>query len=147
MNGRRRSGPRFLVAGALQHSQHLQNSNAAGAGRRRGDDFVIAIVAAQRRALDGLVLLQIVEGDQSAVGLHRGSEFVGDFSFVEIAGALVANALQSSGQLRLRQRLAVMRSQEDPLRLRKLREKLVVEGPSDQRLRKLESSGKPPEAR
>ncbi len=71
---------------------------------------------------DGLVILQILQGDQAAVGLHRRRQFAGNFALVEIIRAVLLNALQRGGQLRLHQLVADLNAQEDTLGVRELGE-------------------------
>ena len=96
----------FLIAGAFQHPQHLQNPDAAGTGRRRGDDPVSAIGSGQRRALDSGVVLQIGQRDQAAVAGHRFGEFLRRLAFVEFLRAVLRDAVQRARELGLRQSVA-----------------------------------------
>src|SRR5208283_2341497 len=72
MNRGRGACSGLLVAGPIEHRGYLQEPQAARTRRRRGDDFVAVITARERFAFFSLVIAKIVEGDEPAVGLHRG---------------------------------------------------------------------------
>ena len=110
MDGRGRPRARLFVSRALQHSEHLQQSDAARAGRRRGDDFVTVIMAVQRLAFLSLVGFQIRQRDQAAIGRHRGSQLLRSFTIIEIARTAIPNPLQSGSQFRLDKLVAIVRA-------------------------------------
>ena len=91
---------------ALQHVEHLEQHHAAGGRRRHRHDAQAAIAAAQHRALDRLVVLQVVAGHQPAGLAHRGGNLVGDRPFVERARALLGNRFQRVGEIGLHQQRA-----------------------------------------
>ena len=88
VQGRRGQQPLRLEVVRLEDVQHLDQRHAAGADRRHRDDLVAAIEAAQRRALPGLVLRQILSRDQAAVRFHVVGDAIRDPAFVEDVGAV-----------------------------------------------------------
>ena len=111
----------------LEHAEHLQQGDAARAGRGHGDDLVAAVVAAQGRALDGGITFEVGEGDVAAVFGHGVGDEAGGFAFVKFARAVFLEAGEGGGELGLAPEDAglVKRAvgEVDALGLRKLTEK------------------------
>ncbi len=90
------------VGGALLlHPDQLRQSDAAGAGQRRGIEAVALPVDTHRLAPFDAVGGQVLLADQPVVTLHLGHQQVCGLAFVEIIRPLVGDALQGLGQLRL----------------------------------------------
>jgi hypothetical protein len=88
----------------------ISRGHAAGAGRRRGDDFIAAELADQRPARLDLVGAQVGGRDEAAVALHFGFELRSNGALVELAGAALGNLLQGIGEVLLLE--GVARSKE-----------------------------------
>src|ERR1051326_3430419 len=121
MNRGSRSGARFFISRALEHAEHLQHSNPAGARRWRRDDVVAVIAACQRLPFGHLIILEVFQRDQAAVGLHRGGEALCRFAFIKIVSALLADALQSGCEFRLCEIVARLVTKKNFAARRKLR--------------------------
>ncbi len=80
--------------------------HAARRGRRHRDDVVAAVAAAHDRALDRLVILQIVRRHDAAGFFHRVGDPRGDRALVEGARAALGNRLQRVGEIELDQPVA-----------------------------------------
>ncbi len=99
-----------VVAGevriAFEDVEHLDQHNAARRRRRHRHDVMAAIAAAQRRALDRAVILQILRRHDAAVGLNGGRDAAGGLALVERAGAVACDRRQRVGEIALEQRVA-----------------------------------------
>ena len=73
--------------GMPDDAEDFAQRDAAGTGRRRGHDRVARVAAGQRLALDGAIIREVGEGDDSTRGLQRSDEGVGDRSAVETVDA------------------------------------------------------------
>ena len=117
---------------AFQNVEHLDQSDSARRRRRRADDLVSAIGAANRLALFDLILRQIVGGNQASALLDGRRQLARQRAMVEIV-RIVGDALQRLRQLRLLENVAwlvvVAVALEDAMRLGKLRQIGVAEGP------------------
>ena len=76
----RREAIVLLQVEGFEDVEHLHQAGAAGTWRRRAVDVVAAIGAVDRLALDGLVVGEVVGGDQPAARFHLGDELVGDLA-------------------------------------------------------------------
>ena len=86
---------------SFQNIQHLDDTHATGAGRWHADNLVATIGAAHRFALNRLVHGQILLGDQTTIGLHKGSQHAGILTPVETITPFVADPFKRPGQIRL----------------------------------------------
>src|SRR3954447_13510299 len=78
---------RLLVPGTFQHPENLKDREAARAGWRCGDHFILFVAAPQRRSFGNLVALQIVERDQPTAGCLEFRELACCFAFVKLTAA------------------------------------------------------------
>ncbi len=127
VNRRRRTGAALFVAGALEDAEHLEQRDAAGARRRRGDDGVVLVLAGQRRALDRLVALEIGQRDDAAVLRHLARRSASrsrlrrtrSAPFFEIRSSVCASSGCTSFSPIVVERAVAL---EDALRLRRARQ-------------------------
>ena len=70
-------------------------------GRRAGDDARAAVVADHRRALDHLVVSQVLERPVAAELAHAVDELLREIALVEPVGAFVGEQLEAGGELGL----------------------------------------------
>ncbi len=117
----------FAKIVALKNIQGLDQHDTAGGRRRRADDFVSAIGAANGLALLHFVVRQILGGNQAATFLHCRGKFARQCAVVEIVGFL-GDALERAGEVGLAENLSrlvvVAIALEDAARLGKFREVL-----------------------
>ena len=85
--------------------EDLADRRSAGAGRRRRDDVIATVAAAHRLALDHLVVPEILQGEDSAVGLASRDDGLRDRPAIEGIGPVTGDQLQCLRQLRLDQRV------------------------------------------
>ena len=86
---------------SFQDVQHLNQHDAARAGRRHADDLVAAIAAAYRLALDRLVPRQVLERDDAAVVGHEIGDQPCGLAPVEAVLAVPLDAFQRPREIRL----------------------------------------------
>ena len=91
-----------------EHAEHLQNANAAGAGRRRSNDVIAVVIAFERRAEDGPITCKISAEDEAAASFHGLRQFSCRLALVEVVRPLSRDALQGGGQFRLPEDLALL---------------------------------------
>ena len=124
MGRQSRASSRLFETGWFKHGQDLQNAQATRAGRRRRDDGVTVVGANKGPALQSLVLPEVLESDQPTVGLHVGSNKMGRFSFIEIPGTRIHEALERVSQFGLPKYfarfIATAVSEKDALGIREL---------------------------
>ena len=121
----RRAVARRREVVALEHVEHLDEGDAAGARGRHRDDLVAAVGAPDRLADPRLVGGQIGLRDQSAVRLHLACDERRRGPPVEAVRPLLRDALQRLGQIGLAQALARL---EGPAAVREHRERRRVAG-------------------
>ena len=71
-------------------------------GRRRAEDGVVAVSAADRRADFRLVAAEVGRGDETSSGRHFRHDLIGDRTGVESIGTVGGDACQGTGEIRLR---------------------------------------------
>ena len=115
---------------AIQDLQRLDQRRAGGHRRRRSEDRQATVAPGHRRPLDHLVLREILEADDAAVGFHVGRDAFGDAAAIERLGAFGRDRPQRRGVVRVREPLAGPRHaavrQVDPRRFRVALEQLRV---------------------
>jgi hypothetical protein len=92
-----------VVAG--EDVEDLDEDEAAGGWRRRGDDLVTAIVSYNGGAVFDFVSGEVGGGDEAAVGLLEGGDLLRHFSLVEVVG-VGGDAGEGGGQLGLAEGVA-----------------------------------------
>ena len=93
--------PPFANREVLKNIQDLNDVGATRGGRRHRKDIVSPVVALHRLADCGLIVCQIVQGDQAIAALHLFHDQPGGFALVKALDTLVSNTLKGGGQLRL----------------------------------------------
>ena len=83
--------------------EDLADRRSAGAGRRRRDDVIATVAAAHRLTLDHLVAPEILQGEDSAIGLAGRDDGLGNRPAIEGIGPVPGDELQGLRQLRLDQ--------------------------------------------
>ncbi len=105
-------GLRFVGMGdicqivAFKDVEHLDERDAAGGRRRHRNDFISAIGAAHRHALDRSIIFQVVGRHDPAGARDGGGNFLRDRPLVERARAVTRNCLQRIGKVLLHQTIA-----------------------------------------
>ena len=120
---------------AGENVEGLDEGDASGGGRRRGEDVVGlavgGVVAGQDRAVDGLVAGEVGRGEQPAVGVHEVGQLLGHFAVVELI-RVGDDALKGVGEVGLAEGLACLVefavAIEDALRFGELGQIAAVEG-------------------
>ena len=97
----RRPGARLLIPRAVEYRHHVQNADATGTGRRRGNDVISLVVAFQRNTFDSLVVAKVVQANQATVLLHGRGQQVRRLALVEIIGSQTGNAPKRARKFRL----------------------------------------------
>ena len=98
---RLRVAPDLAEIVALQNVEHLDQADAAGGGRRHGDDVVAAVCAAYHPALDGLVGGEIPRGHDAAGLLHSFGDLPRDAAAVESPWPACGDGAQCFGEITL----------------------------------------------
>ena len=115
---------------AFQNVERAEQDDSAGGGRRGADDGVVVEGAGDGRALDDIVLGEVVEGEQGAALAELVDQFVGQLAVVEVLG-VVGDALEGAGELGLAEGFALLIEMavalEDALRVGKPGEVGVAE--------------------
>src|SRR3990172_89312 len=83
----------------------LEEGEAAGARRRRRQDFVAAETAPDGLAKHGAVVLEVVAGEEPAAFLRLLDEAPGQPAFVEVTRARSGDPFQGAGQIFLLEHL------------------------------------------
>ena len=84
----------------LQNVEHLQDHDPA-ARRLVAGNAVVAIVRPQRFGPDGLVVFEVLVGEQSAVRSHVGGDLLGHLAGIEDIGATFRDAAQGVRHIRV----------------------------------------------
>ncbi|MND86523.1 hypothetical protein D3C80_784940 [compost metagenome] len=96
-----------FIAGlqGLQRAEDLRHGDPARRRWRHAADLPALVVGAQRRALLGLVVGEIGQGQAAGVGvaLDLGGDFLGDRAFVQGIRAFMGDAFEHGGQCRVLQ--------------------------------------------
>src|SRR5437762_10247224 len=92
--------PQLRQIVALENVEHLDERDAARAGRRHRDDLVAAIRAFHGRAADRIVILQILARDEAAVREHLLLQRLRRLALVETGWPLRGDPLERSRELR-----------------------------------------------
>ncbi|MNF69161.1 hypothetical protein D3C84_510360 [compost metagenome] len=89
----------------LQRAEDLRHGDSPRRWRRHAADLPVLVVGAQRRALLGLVVGEIGQGQAAGVGvaLDLGGDFLGDRAFVQGIRAFMGDAFEHGGQCRVLQ--------------------------------------------
>ncbi|MCY1071484.1 hypothetical protein OV090_42470 [Nannocystis sp. RBIL2] len=90
----------------LEDVEELQHGEPAGAGRRGGDDLVVAVLALHRVVDGDLIMIEVGHLHAAAGGLDLGDEGLADRPVVEGVDAVVGEEPQGVGELGLDQQLA-----------------------------------------
>ena len=106
MHQGRAAKPKLADVHRGEHVEQLHQQHAAGRWRRHRDDLMATVDAARRLAPDGTVRRQVRMADEAAAALHLGHQQVCRRAVVEAALAMLLDALQRGGQVRLREALA-----------------------------------------
>ena len=93
--------PHLLEVEAFEDVEHLDHRHAATARRRHGVDIVAPVGAVDGLLFVGLVGGQIFFGDHAAMLAHKRGQQAGCLAFVEAVVAVVTDALERCGQVRL----------------------------------------------
>ena len=83
----------------LEQVEHLHDVGAAAAGGGRRHDLVAAVGAAHRHAVLNLVLAQVLQRDEPAVGRHLFRNRRAEGTAVEHARSVRGDQLQARGQI------------------------------------------------
>ena len=100
VDGFRGAAAGFRQIVTFQNVQRFDEHDSAGGRRRRADDFVAAVCAAQRLAFFYLVMREVFDGEQSPALLYRRGEFTGHGAVIKIVG-IFGDAFKSVRQIRL----------------------------------------------
>ena len=91
---------------ALEDVQHLDHRGPAGTRRRHREDLVAAVFAPDRLPDHRPVVLQVLEGDESAVRRHLGSQELRGLALVEPGRPVLQDPVEAGRQVGLAEDLA-----------------------------------------
>ncbi len=118
----------FAKIEAFEDVERRDERDAAGRRRRGADDLVPSIRSAHGRAIDDIIVAQVVERDQSAACLHELRDLARHLARIEIIRGC-SDTLERAGKLRLLEHIALVPTfavvLKDALRVGKLRKSFV----------------------